>query len=76
MKDVTKHYTNGELTIVWQPSKCIHAGVCARTLPQVYKPRKKPWITAENGNTEELKAQINNCPSGALSFFMNDEGQP
>lgn len=75
MKDTVKHYTNGELTIVWQPSKCIHAGVCVRTLPNVYKPKEKPWITPEGANTGDLKKQINNCPSGALTFFVNDKAQ-
>jgi uncharacterized Fe-S cluster protein YjdI len=64
-------YTNGELTIIWQPEKCIHAGVCVRTLPQVYDPAKRPWITIENATTEQLKAQIDQCPSGALSYRMN-----
>ncbi|MEO9476895.1 MAG: (4Fe-4S)-binding protein [Cyclobacteriaceae bacterium] len=72
-KDIKKEYSNGELTIVWQPSKCTHAGVCARTLPKVYAPRAKPWITPENATTGELISQINSCPSGALSFYMNEE---
>jgi len=67
----TKTYTNGELTILWTPAKCIHAGICAQTLPKVYKPKEKPWITAENGTTAELINQIDNCPSGALSYRMN-----
>jgi uncharacterized Fe-S cluster protein YjdI len=61
-------YSNGELTIVWQPDKCIHAGVCVKTLPGVYKPGERPWITMENATTAQLKAQIDRCPSGALSY--------
>ena len=26
-------YTNGELTIVWQPELCQHAGICVKMLP-------------------------------------------
>lgn len=73
--EIIKTYSNGELTIVWQPGKCIHSGVCVRTLPQVYNPKAKPWITIENATTEALKAQITNCPSGALSYFMNKDKQ-
>lgn len=73
-KGIKKEYSNGELTIVWQPSKCIHAGACVRTLPKVYNPQAKPWIAIENATTEELKAQVKTCPSGALSYYMNDEG--
>ncbi|WP_299253469.1 (4Fe-4S)-binding protein [uncultured Aquimarina sp.] len=66
-----KEYTNGELTIVWKPEKCVHAGVCVKTLPKVYDPKRKPWIQAENASTEALKSQIETCPSGALSYFKN-----
>ena len=32
MEDITKEYTNGEITIVWQPKKCIHSAVCKNGL--------------------------------------------
>jgi uncharacterized Fe-S cluster protein YjdI len=72
MKDVIKNYSNGELTIKWQQSKCIHSAVCLRELPKVYNPNERPWIKIENATTEELKAQVSKCPSGALSYSMND----
>ncbi|MGB1038584.1 MAG: (4Fe-4S)-binding protein [Bacteroidia bacterium] len=72
MKDITKHYTNGELTIVWKPSLCTHAAECVKALPKVYKPREKPWLTIENATTDELKDQISKCPSGALTYFINE----
>ena len=69
--EITKEYSNEELTIVWKPGKCIHAGVCVQALPQVYNPKERPWIKIKNATTEELKAQIAQCPSGALSYRMN-----
>ena len=66
-------YTNGELTIIWQPSICQHAGICVNMLPKVYNPQERPWIKIENATTDELIAQINKCPSGALSYRMNKE---
>lgn len=72
MKDVTKEYSNGEITVVWKAALCQHAGICVKTLPDVYKPKEKPWINPEQASTEALKAQISQCPSGALSFYMND----
>lgn len=69
-----KHeYSNGELTIIWQPDKCIHSGVCVKLLPKVYEPGKRPWITATNATTEQLIAQINKCPSGALSYRLEEK---
>jgi uncharacterized Fe-S cluster protein YjdI len=67
-----KEYSNGELTIKWQAHKCIHAAVCVKMLPKVYNPQAKPWISIENATTEELKNQIDQCPSGALSYTNNE----
>lgn len=64
----TKEYSNGEITILWQPDKCIHAAVCVKTLPQVYNPDEKPWIKIDNATTKELVEQVSQCPSGALSI--------
>ena len=66
-----KEYKNEDITIHWDQSKCIHAGVCARTLPQVYNPKERPWIKIENATSEELKAQIRKCPFGELSYTLN-----
>tara|TARA_B110000977_G_scaffold195060_1_gene272810 strand:- start:924 stop:1142 length:219 start_codon:yes stop_codon:yes gene_type:complete len=64
-------YKNEEMTIHWDQSKCIHAGVCVRTLPNVYNPKEQPWIKIEKASSEELKIQISKCPSGALSYTSN-----
>ncbi|MDM1073944.1 (4Fe-4S)-binding protein [Empedobacter brevis] len=61
-------YTNGEVTIIWKPELCQHAGICVKMLPKVYHPKDKPWITAENATSEEIKKQVSQCPSGALSL--------
>ena len=60
--------TNDDITISWKPDLCIHAANCVKNLPEVYNPKAKPWIKIENATTEELKAQISTCPSGALSY--------
>lgn len=44
--NIKKEYTNGEVTIIWQPGLCQHAGICTKTLPNVYHPKKK---TVDNG---------------------------
>ena len=70
--DLHKEYSNGEVTIIWQPEKCMHSGICVKTLPAVYNPQEKPWIKPENATTQELVEQINKCPSGALSLKDNE----
>ncbi|WP_353185273.1 (4Fe-4S)-binding protein [Parapedobacter lycopersici] len=64
----TYEYTNGEVTILWKPEKCIHSGVCVRALPQVYNPKERPWIKPENATSKQLMDQVAQCPSGALSL--------
>ena len=74
MKNITKKYSNGEVTIVWKPNICIHSGMCFKGLPQVFDPRRRPWITADMATTKEIIDQVKKCPSGALSFYMNNGG--
>jgi uncharacterized Fe-S cluster protein YjdI len=69
--EIRKEYSNGEITIVWQPALCTHAGVCWRMLPEVYKPKERPWVRPQYATTEQLREQIDRCPSGALSYREN-----
>jgi uncharacterized Fe-S cluster protein YjdI len=66
-------YSNGEITIIWQPHLCMHSRVCVKTLPEVYKPDERPWINPHNATTVQLIDQVNHCPSRALSFIFNKE---
>ena len=68
MKEIIKRYSNGEVTVVWQPHLCIHSGVCARGLPRVFSPRRRPWVDVTAATTAEIVSQVGKCPSGALSL--------
>lgn len=63
-----KRYSNGEITVLWKPDVCKHSGICARGLPKVFNPRRKPWIELAHADTATIKAQVERCPSGALSW--------
>jgi uncharacterized Fe-S cluster protein YjdI len=76
MKDITKKYTNGEITIVWKPTVCIHSTLCwkgAGGLIDVFNPMEKPWIKPGGADTDTIVSQIKKCPSGALSFYYNEK---
>ena len=73
MDKVTKKYSNGEVTVVWQPDVCIHSKLCWTELVEVFDPRKRPWIDMTGAETARIIEQVERCPSGALSFFRNDE---
>ncbi len=73
MKDITKKYSNGEVTIVWKQGLCTHSANCVRGLPTVFHPNALPWITPENSTTEKIIDQVKKCPSGALSYYVNKD---
>jgi uncharacterized Fe-S cluster protein YjdI len=73
MENKIKKYANGEVTVVWKPSECIHSGICFHGLGEVFNPRKRPWVTLENSTTEIIIDQVKKCPSGALTYYTNRE---
>lgn len=75
MRKVKKEYTNGEVTIVWQNALCIHSGNCIRGLPSVFNNNARPWIRAEGATTSDIINQVTKCPSGALSYYVNEVGK-
>ena len=68
-----KEYSNGEVTIVWEADKCIHSGICVKGLPNVFRPKVRPWVRISGASKEELVNQVKQCPSGALSYYMNNQ---
>ena len=71
-----KKYSNKDITVVWKPNACIHSALCWHGLLEVFDTRKKPWINLEASDTERIIAQIEKCPSGALSWVKNEAGEP
>jgi uncharacterized Fe-S cluster protein YjdI len=69
---MVKRYSNGEITVVWQPELCRHTGICARGLPMVFNPARRPWIELEHSDSQTIAAQVARCPSGALSLEKKD----
>ena len=65
---MVKEYKKDDLTIIWDNTKCTHSAFCAKGLPEVFKPREKPWVQTENASKEAIEKQVLQCPSGALSI--------
>ena len=66
-----KEYSTDEITIIWKPELCQHAGECVKRLPRVYNPKARPWCRPGNATVTELMAQIEACPSRALTYKLN-----
>lgn len=76
IENLTKKYSNGQITVVWKPGICQHSTICwkgAGGLLQVFNPKEKPWINMDGASSERIIAQVNKCPSGALSYYYNEE---
>jgi uncharacterized Fe-S cluster protein YjdI len=69
----TFKYPKGEITVIWKPQICSHSGICARGLPGVFDPKRKPWIDMSQAETLQIIEQVKKCPSGALSIVVSDE---
>jgi uncharacterized Fe-S cluster protein YjdI len=69
--DITKTYTNDEITVVWKPAVCIHSKICWTQLGEVFNPRNRPWVTMGGADSQRIMEQVDQCPSGALSYFRN-----
>mgnify|MGYP001335166334 CR=1 FL=1 len=72
-KKIIREYSNGEITVIWQPDECIHSTVCFRRLPDVFKPRERPWVKINAASTEKIIETVEACPTDALTWRYNDE---
>ena len=70
-----KNYTNGEVTVIWKPDLCTHSANCVNGLGEVFNPQARPWVNMQGAASERIIAQVEKCPSGALCYFINDEGE-
>ena len=71
----THKYSNGAITVIWKPNVCIHSGICFNGLAEVFDPRRKPWIDMSQADTHTIIEQVKKCPSGALSYIVNESPQ-
>jgi len=61
-------YEGPEIVVTFEPDVCEHSGVCVRGLPAVFDVKRKRWIRPELAMADEVAAQVERCPSGALQF--------
>ena len=74
-KGRNRAYSNGELVVLWQASKCVHATTCFTRLRTVFDPVKRPWINPYGASNERILEIIEVCPSDALTFRWTDEAR-
>jgi uncharacterized Fe-S cluster protein YjdI len=69
-------YEGDGITVTFDPSICIHSGVCVRGLPAVFDVNRKRWIDTRAADANAIAAQVARCPSGALQYRYPDSPAP
>ena len=69
-------YEGRGITIINNPLLCSVAEYCHKELEGVFNENNTPWITPDGDSLEHIKAVIERCPSGALSYSINGQPQP
>lgn len=65
-------YETDAIAVHWDSSRCIHTGVCLKTLPEVFDLETRPWVTVDGAEAGAIAAAIERCPSGALRYDRLD----
>lgn len=73
METPATQFTNGEITVTYEPKKCIYAEKCAKGLSNVFRMTVIPWINLNGAPSKKIMKQVKKCPSGALNYCRNKE---
>ena len=68
-------YKGEKVTILDNRSICAHAGICTDELASVFRLHETPFIEPDGATAEAVIEVIRKCPSGALSYSL-DESEP
>lgn len=71
MESYKNKFSNNDITVTYEPCKCVHAEKCAKELSEVFRLSIIPWINLDGTETKKIINQIKRCPSGALSYREN-----
>jgi uncharacterized Fe-S cluster protein YjdI len=61
-----KSYVGESVIVSFDPDLCQHSGKCVQGLPAVFEVGRSPWIMPDAASGDEVIAQVELCPSGAL----------
>jgi len=58
------------MIVIWNKEKCLHAGVCVTSLPEVFKVADGGLIINMSSATEEeILSVVDKCPAKASSII-------
>jgi len=65
-------YAGKDVTILDNRGTCCHSGNCSDNLPVVFRQHQEPWIDPNGAPRQAIIDIVRACPSGALSYALND----
>jgi CDGSH-type Zn-finger protein/truncated hemoglobin YjbI len=65
-------YQGQQVTIYDNRGICQHSGFCTDRLASVFRQGQEPFVTASGGRMDEIIRAVRDCPSGALSYGIDD----
>lgn len=72
---VRKTYRGRDVEVTFDLDLCIHVAECLRGEPNVFRLKRRPWVSPDSGDPDEITEVIERCPSGALLYRRLD-GKP
>jgi len=70
--DKREIYEGQQITIFDNRGICAHSGFCTDRLASTFHVGQEPFITPSGGRLDEIIKAVRACPSGALSYGMDD----
>lgn len=70
--DKRESYVGKKITIHKNRAVCAHVSYCSLGLPAVFAPGKGKGIDPDAASVDEIIEVINKCPSGSLSYSIDD----
>ncbi|MCZ6577997.1 MAG: CDGSH iron-sulfur domain-containing protein [Gammaproteobacteria bacterium] len=74
-RDRRDTYQGKKITVYDNRSICAHAGICTDGLPAVFHNREGSFVEPDGASVAEIIDIVNQCPSGALSYIIDDESE-
>ena len=57
------------MKVTWEQDTCIHAGICVKSLPAVFKVENEEFvIDTAAASEDDITNVVAQCPSGALKI--------
>ena len=66
------NYVGKKIAIHDNRGICAHAGHCTDNLAPVFKLNEEPWIDPDGATVEKIIDTVKRCPSGALSYTVEN----